>query len=130
MLLSWIAAELNPTRYSLSHEMAREPLVDRVRAALKRTPRVAERRMFGGITFMVNGKMCISVGPTRLMCRIDPQLHDIALARKGARPVRMKGRVYRGFLHVHKDAIKSKRALDYWVGLCLTFNKRAKSSRP
>ncbi|HEY6926179.1 MAG TPA: TfoX/Sxy family protein [Steroidobacteraceae bacterium] len=109
--------------------MTHEPLIDRVRAALGHTPRVAERKMFGGITFMVNRKMCISVGSTRLMCRIDPELHDIALTRKGARTVRMKGRAYRGFVHVDKDAVKSKRALDYWVKLCLTFNKRAKSSR-
>jgi len=85
--------------------------------------------MFGGITFMVNGKMCISVGRTRLMCRINPELHDMATTRNGARTVRMKGRAYRGFIHVREDAVRSKRALDYWVGLCLAFNKRAKSSR-
>ena len=104
-------------------------LIDKVRAALSQLPRVAERKMFGGTTFMVNGKMCISVGRDRLMCRIDPQLHDEAVARTGVRTVRMKGRAYRGFVHVREDAVKSKRDLEYWVGLCLDFNKRAKSSR-
>lgn len=104
-------------------------MIDRVRAALCRLPRVAERRMFGGTTFMVNGKMCISVGRDRLMCRIDPQRHDEAIARTGVRTVRMRGRAYRGFVHVREDAVRSKRALEYWVRLCLDFNQRAKSSR-
>ena len=108
--------------------MGRMALVDRVRAALARVPRVAERKMFGGITFMVNRKMCISVGHGRLMCRIDPELHDAAKARKGVRTVTMKGRAYRGFVHVREDAVTSKRALEYWVKLCLAFNRLAKSS--
>ena len=56
--------------------------------------------MFGGITFMVNGKMCISVGRNRLMCRIDPELHELAIERRGVRTVTMNGRAYRGFVHV------------------------------
>ncbi|HEX9219406.1 MAG TPA: TfoX/Sxy family protein [Gemmatimonadaceae bacterium] len=107
----------------------REALVDRVRAALAHTPRVAEKRMFGGITFMVNGKMCISAGHQRLMCRIDPELHETAIARRGVRTVRMKGRAYRGFVYVREEAVASRRDLHYWVRLCLGFNKRAKSSR-
>ena len=85
--------------------------------------------MFGGICFMVSGKMCITVGHGRLMCRIDPDRHDAAVKRKGVRTVRMKGRAYRGFVFVRADAVRTKRALDYWVGLCLDFNGRAKASR-
>ena len=70
---------------------ARKPLTDRVRAALARLPRVVERKMFGGITFMVNGKMCISVGPNRLMCRIDPELHERAIEREGVRTAPLFG---------------------------------------
>ena len=108
---------------------ARKPLIERVRAALARTPRVVEKKMFGGTTFMVDGKMCISVGRNRLMCRIDPQLHDSVIKRSGVRTVRMKGHAYRGFVHVREDVLTTKRDLDYWVRACLTFNKRAKSSR-
>src|SRR2546425_3622490 len=103
----------------------REALVERVRAALAHTPRVAEKRMFGGITFMVNGKMCISAGHQRLMCRIDPELHETAIARRGVRTVRMKGRAYRGFVYVREEAVASRRDLHYWVRLCLGFNKRS-----
>ncbi len=49
-----------------------ELLTERVRAAVAQARQVSERKMFGGITFMVKGKMCISVGNHRLMCRIDP----------------------------------------------------------
>ena len=49
-------------------------LVDRVRAALSGTPKVEEKRMFGGVAFMVRGKMCVTARGGRLMCRIDPAI--------------------------------------------------------
>jgi hypothetical protein len=93
--------------------MARnDDLMSRVKAAIGRIPRVEQTRMFGGITFMVWGKMCVSMGPARIMCRIDPAIHDTALARKGCRTVLMKGR---------PNAVNSKRGLDYWIGLALGY---------
>jgi len=78
--------------------------------------------------FMVERKMCITVGNARIMCRIDPAIHDEALKRGGCTTVVMKGREYRGYVHVAADAVKTKRELDYWVGLALDFNSRAKPS--
>jgi len=72
--------------------------------------------------------MCISVGPNRLMCRIDPELHERAIEREGARTVKMNGRAYRGFVHVREEAVASKRDLNDWVTVCLAFNKRAQAS--
>lgn len=106
-----------------------ELLTERVRAAVAHARQVTERKMFGGITFMVNGKMCISVGNHRLMCRIDPDVHEAAIRRRGVGTVRMKGRAYRGFVYVREEAVASKSALEYWVQLCLDFNRRAKASR-
>ena len=103
-------------------------LLDRVRVALSEVKRVKEKRMFSGTTFMVNGKMCISVGKGRLMCRIDPEKHDEAAERPGATAVVMKGREYRGFLYVSEDGFKTKKDFEYWVALCLEFNDRAKAS--
>lgn len=82
--------------------------------------------MFGGVTFMVRGKMCVSVGKDRIMCRIDPAVHRAALTRKGVSTMRMKGRDYLGFVHVKADAVRAKRDLDHWVGLALEFNARRK----
>ncbi len=62
-----------------------DALANRVRAALERRLPIEEKKMFGGIAFMVRGKMCVSVGRGRLMCRIDPAGHDTALQHKGCR---------------------------------------------
>lgn len=78
--------------------------------------------MFGGTTFMVNGKMCVSAGKNRLMCRIDPAGHDEAVKKKGCRTVVMKGRQYRGYVHVSEDVVQSDAELRYWIGLALDYN--------
>jgi TfoX/Sxy family transcriptional regulator of competence genes len=104
-------------------------LVDRVRAALSGTPRVAEKKMFGGTAFMVRGKICVSARPERIMCRIDPAVHDAALERKGCRTMTMKGREYRGYVHVDAAAVTTKRQLDYWIDLALDYNARARATR-
>jgi TfoX/Sxy family transcriptional regulator of competence genes len=104
-------------------------LVGRVRAALERTIHVEEKRMFGGIVFMVDGKMCVSVGRDRLMCRIDPSLHDPALERTGCRTVVMRGRRYRGYVYVESKAVRTKRDLERWIGMALDYNKTARPSK-
>lgn len=105
-----------------------EGLTTRVRGALAHLRKVEEKKMFRGVAFMVNGKMCISAGDNRIMCRIDPSVHESVLTRSGCSPVIMKGREYKGFVYVDEEAIKSKRDFDYWIGLALEFNKRAKAS--
>ena len=87
-----------------------------------------EKRMFGGITFMVRGKMCVSVGRDRIMCRIDPDLHDSLLEREGCRTVVMKGRQYRGFVYVDARALKTQRELENWIGLALDYNNKTNVS--
>lgn len=103
-----------------------ENLVDRVRTALNNDRRIEEKRMFGGLAFMVEGKMCVTVGNAGIMCRIDPAIHDAVLERGGCITVVMKGREYRGYVRIAADALKADRELAYWVGLALDFNSRAK----
>lgn len=100
-----------------------EKLAERLRQALTDTHKVEEKKMFGGLAFMVNGKMCLTAGADRIMCRIDPALHEDAIKRKGCRTVIMGGKEYKGYVHVDEDALKTKAALHYWVGLALDFNK-------
>lgn len=85
--------------------------------------------MFRGVTFMVNGKMCISVSGENLMCRFDPDLHHDVEQRRGVEPVVMKGREYKGYVYVTPEGFKSKKDFDFWIALCLEFNKRAKASK-
>ena len=110
--------------------MARdEELVSRVRAGLAHVPSVKERRMFGSIAFMVRGKMCVGVRTERIMCRINPELHDAAVERKGCRTVVMKGRQYRGYVYVDAESVRTNRALKYWLDLALDYNEVAVSTR-
>jgi len=102
-------------------------LADRVRAALSGAGSVEEKKMFGGLMFMVNGKMCISVGKNRIMCRVDPDIHDDLLKKKPCRAVVMRGREYRGYFHVNEDDVATTRELSYWVRLALEYNKKSKA---
>src|SRR5215467_3853762 len=106
-----------------------EKLTLRVREALADIPKVEEKRMFRGVVFMVDGKMCVTAGDDKIMCRIDPEIYDTAIKRKGATPVKMGGRNYRGYVYVNEEGMKTKKDFDYWIGLALEFNKRAKSSK-
>jgi len=90
---------------------------------------VEEKKMFRGITFMVNGKMCMSVGDDELMFRIDPTLHEEAVEKNGVRTLIMKGREYKGYVYIHEDELKTKKQLNYWVNLALDFNARAKAAK-
>jgi TfoX/Sxy family transcriptional regulator of competence genes/uncharacterized protein YndB with AHSA1/START domain len=105
--------------------MARnEKLEKRVREALAGLPQVEEKLMFRGLTFMVNRKMCMSVGNDELLCRIGPAEYKSALRKKGIKPMEMKGREYAGFVLVNEKALGTKKRLLYWVNLSLKFNKQ------
>lgn len=98
-------------------------LVERVRDVLAGVKKLKERRMFGGTGFMVRGHLCVTARPTRIMCRIDPSTHEAAIKRKGCRTVVMKGREYRGYVHVDAFAVRTKAALRSWVVRALQFNR-------
>ena len=100
-----------------------------MRIALEDVPKVEEKKMFRGLTFMVDDKMCVCIGPDRIMCRIDPALHDELLDQHPCRSMVMKGKEYKGFILVNEDDVASNRDLNFWVKLCLDFNGRAKSSK-
>src|SRR5471030_554417 len=105
-----------------------EKLAGRVREALINIPKVEEKKMFRGLTFMVDGKMCICIGADDIMCRIDPALHETVAEMNGCRTMTMKGREYKGYVRINEEVIKTKKEFQYWVNLALEFNKRAKAS--
>ena len=109
--------------------MGDSELLSRVRAALEPVSNVKEKRMFGSAAFMVRGKLCISARAERIMCRIDPALHDAALEREGCHAVVMRGRQYRGYVYVGAESVKTTSALKYWVDLALDYNKAIASTR-
>ncbi len=83
----------------------------------------------GGLCFMANGKMCVGVEKDRLMARIDPDIYEKALGRKGCVPMDFTGRPMRGFVFVNAAGLASDRDLAAWLELALEFNPRAVSSK-
>jgi hypothetical protein len=106
-------------------------LADRIREYLFGFPdlEIEEKKMFRGLTFMVNGKMCVCVSGENLMCRFDLALTEEVAEKNGFQPMIMKGREYKGYCYISPEGIKTKKDFEYWVNLCLDFNERAKSSK-
>jgi TfoX/Sxy family transcriptional regulator of competence genes len=106
-----------------------EKLADRIRESLVAVKNVKEKEMMGGLTFMVNGKMCVGIIKDEMMCRIDPALQDDILSRRGCRIMDFTGRPMKGYIMVEESGMKSQKDFDHFIDLCLSFNKVAKSSR-
>jgi TfoX/Sxy family transcriptional regulator of competence genes len=106
-----------------------EILADRVRESLVSQPNVEEKKMMGGLTFMVNDKMCVGIMKDDLMVRLDPVMMETALEKPGCRQMDFTGRPMKGFVLVDNTGIRNKKDLDYWINLALDFNKKAKSSK-
>ena len=92
-----------------------EELAERVRGALAGVEGVTEKKMFGGLTFMLGGKMCCGVAGDRLMVRVGPAAYDDALAEPFAGPMDFTGRPLRGLVYVDRDGLREDEALSGWV---------------
>jgi TfoX/Sxy family transcriptional regulator of competence genes len=91
-------------------------LADRVRELLGPQRGVDEKRMFGGLAFLINGNMSVSAsGRGGLLLRVDPAETDTLLGKPHAHPFEMRGRVMDGWLRVDDDGVKTKRQLERWV---------------
>ena len=106
-----------------------EKLAERVREQFASIRKVEEKKMMGGLTFMVNGKMCAGVLNDDLMLRIDPDEYERALERRGCREMDFTGKPMKGFVFVAPEGTKTPQQLKYWTSLALAFNKKAKASR-
>lgn len=106
-----------------------EKLAKRIRESLSSVKKVKEKEMMGGLTFMVNDKMCIGIIKDEMMCRIDPELQEAALKKTGCRIMDFTGRPMKGYVMVNENGMNLKKDFEYWIKLCLDFNERAKSSK-
>lgn len=107
-----------------------EHLADRIRHQFKRRQTTfEEKKMMGGLCFMVDDKMTIGIIKNQLMARIDPEIEQEALKRKGARPMDFVGKPMKGYLYVSPEALDQEEDLSWWVDLTLEFNPKAKSSK-
>ena len=92
-----------------------EGLAQRIRERLGTDPGVSERRMFGGIAFLLHGNMAVGVSGDDLMVRVGPDGTEAALARPGARLFDMTGRPMRGWILVDGAALTEDEVLGGWV---------------
>ncbi|MCF0050672.1 TfoX/Sxy family protein [Dyadobacter chenwenxiniae] len=106
-------------------------LANRVREYLSEVTgiHIEEKSMFGGLAFMVNGKMCINVSGNQLMCRYDPQLIEQLSEKTGFQPMIMNGKMLNGYCYVDKIGYESNRNFEFWIKLCLDYNDKAVSSK-
>lgn len=94
-----------------------ERLAQRIREIVYVEKDASERKMFGGVAFMVGGHMIAGLIGDRLMARIPPAMHEEALARPHVSVMDFTGRPMRGYIYVEADGIKTRRRLAYWLNL-------------
>jgi TfoX/Sxy family transcriptional regulator of competence genes len=93
-----------------------EALADRIRALLADERDVMEKKMFGGLAFLIGGNMAVGAsGQGGILVRVDPEETDKLLANPGATPMEMRGRSMRGWLRVDAAQLQTKRELATWV---------------
>ncbi len=98
-----------------------EKLADRVREVLARRRGVTEKKMFGGLAFMVNGHMTCGVLGEDLMVRVGPDAYEAALKRVGCRPMDFTGRAMKGMVYVSPRGHRRKASLEAWVKMGLSY---------
>lgn len=107
-----------------------EKLADRVREMISFTHKITEeKKMFGGLCFMVNHKMCVGVEKERLMVRLDPERTDEVMGKEGCKPMDFTGKIMKGYVFVDAGVLNTKKKLEYWMKLALEYNKLAKASK-
>lgn len=106
-----------------------EKLAGRIRESLSEVPKVEEKEMMGGLSFMVNNKMCVGIIKDEMMCRIDPELHNASIEKKGCRTMDFTGRPMKGWIMIDDDGMKSSKDFNYWIELALDYNKKAKPAK-
>ncbi len=96
-----------------------EGLAERLRSALEDERLITEKAMFGGIAFMLEGKMAVGVIKDALLVRVLPEEHAAALAKPHVGPMTFTGKPFKGFVVVDPDGVDSDRALEAWVSVGL-----------
>jgi TfoX/Sxy family transcriptional regulator of competence genes len=108
-----------------------EKLADRIRELLaEANVNVYEKKMFSGLSFLVDDKLCVSVaGNDRMLVRLSPADYEEAVEKNGVEPMLRNGKAMKGYVFVSHDILGTDKELKYWVNRALAFNPIAKSSK-
>lgn len=98
-----------------------EGLAQRVREALSERADLTEKKMFGGLCFLLGGNMCCGITTEDLMLRVGPDAYDSTLARPHAREMDFTGRAMKGMVYVGADGLSDDEALNEWLGIAVGF---------
>lgn len=107
-----------------------EKLAERTRAVLDSHDDVIEKKMFGGLAFMVRGHMCVGIVDRELMVRVGPDAYESALAVAHARPMDFTGKPLRGMVYVGAAGLRTVAGLRAWVDRGLRFVSTLALKRP
>ena len=107
-----------------------EDLAYRIRELLVDESDLTEKKMFGGLAFLIRGHMAVAAsGQGGLLVRVDPTNSDKLVAKTDARPMEMRGREMQGWLRVDADSVRTKRQLAKWVGLGTAYTRSLPAKR-
>jgi len=107
-----------------------EHLADRINRFFKAENIVFfEKKMFGGLCFLVDNKMCAGIIKDELMARIGEQKYSQALTKKCCKEMTFTGRPMKGYVYLDEDSLDLDTDLEYWLQLALDFNPLAKASK-
>jgi TfoX/Sxy family transcriptional regulator of competence genes len=107
-----------------------EELADRIRELLGAESGLIEKKMFGGLAFLIGGNMAVAAsGQGGVLVRVDPAQSDRLVATTKARLMEMRGRRMKGWLRVDPDDVRTKRQLSKWVKLGATYARSLPAKR-
>jgi hypothetical protein len=107
-----------------------EELAARIRELVADEPGLTEKKMFGGLAFLIGGNMAVAAsGEGGVLVRVDPAGSDGLVATTSARPMEMRGREMRGWLRVSADDLRTRRQLSKWVALGTTYARSLPAKR-
>ena len=106
----------NPNDYDRRSMAYDEKLAARIRELVGDEPDLTEKKMFGGLAFLIGGNMAVSAsGRGGLMVRVDPEESDDLVTTTPARPMEMRGREMKGWLRLDTEDVRTKKELSTWV---------------
>ena len=98
-----------------------EKLAQRIREVFGESSGVEEKKMFGGLCFMLSGHMCCGIVGDQLMARVGPTNYEKCLNQKFVSEMNFTGKAMKGMVYVKGEGIKSKSALKKWIETCSDF---------
>jgi len=105
-------------------------LADRINRILtEKNISFVDKKMMGGLCYMVDNKMCVGIVKDELMARIGPDQYEEALKKPGCKEMNFTGRAMKGYVFLDAEAIDMEEDLAYWIQLCINFNPLAKASK-